>query len=357
MMKLHNISYKIRGIMVKVSNIKAIITEKDLENIFNDLLINYAKVKEVKINKVLINDEITITGAYSMKINIPFEVRISIIEVVDNKITLLLQSVSIKKISINRSIKKFILKRVISEFQQIGIVVINDIVRVDLDMVCKVIQLVHFNLLSVNLIPGGIEAELKNFNFRSDELDTKSDKVKDGKGADCLLDNTAYALKNNPEKACLENEKNFWSYSTAREKISKRFPQKYNKLQEFILLMPDILALLLRLYKDKRVNSEIKLTISIAITYLLCPVDILPDWIPLLGTFDDITVMLFILNKIFCNISEEVILDNWEGEKNIVEVVKKYVEILSRVLGIKKINSLINFCSRILEKGYKFFIN
>ncbi len=341
--------------MVKVSNIKAIITEKDLENIFNDLLVNFAKVKEVKINKVLINDEITITGAYSMKINIPFEVRISIIEVVDNKITLLLQSVSIKKISINRSIKKFILKRVISEFQQIGIVVINDIVRVDLDKVCKVIQLVHFNLLSVNLIPGGIEAELKNFNFRSDELDAKSDK--DDKVADCLLDNTAYALKNNPEKICLDNEKKFYSYSTAREKISKRFPEKYNKLQEFILLMPDILALLLRLYKDKRVNSETKLTISIAITYLLCPLDILPDWIPLLGTFDDITVVLFILNKIFCNISEEVILDNWEGEKNIIEVVKKYVEILSRVLGIKKINSLIHFCSRTLEKGYKFFVN
>nr|WP_245353406.1 DUF1232 domain-containing protein [Clostridium punense] len=120
--------------------------------------------------------------------------------------------------------------------------------------------------------------------------------------------------------------------------------------------MPDILSLLLRLYKDRRVKKDIKITISIALGYLLCPIDILPDWIPLIGTFDDITVTVFILNKIFCNIPEEVIMENWEGEKNIVELVKKYVEYLSKIMGIKKINSIIGFCSKVMEKGYNFFV-
>lgn len=339
---------------MKVSNIKAIITEKDLNNILNDVLINYAKVPELKITNIIINKYIIISGVYNTKVKIPFEAQISVIEVINNKVTLVLQSVSIKRISINKSIKKYIMQKVIKEFNEIGISVINDVVKIDLDKICKVIQIVSFNLIGINLIPGGLDAEFSDFNFFSEELEKKETN-------EIVTEKEIFVENERIINKCLDSsycnkEHGAISYSAFRRKIKGKFPNKFSKTQEFILLMPDIFSLLLRLYKDSRVKKDIKITISIALGYLLCPIDILPDWIPFIGTFDDITVTLFILNKIFCNIPEEVIMENWEGEKNIVELVKKYVEYLSKIMGIKKINSILGFCSKVMEKGYNFFV-
>lgn len=340
---------------MKVSNIKAIITEKDLNNILNDVLINYAKVPELKITNIIINKHIVISGVYSTKVKIPFQVQISVLEVMNNKVTLVLQSVSIKSININKSIKKYIMQKVIRRFNEIGISVINDIVKIDLDKICKVIHVVSFNLIGINLIPGGLDAEFSDFNFFSEELEKKVEVNEIVIGEKKFIENEETINKCLNSAYCNKDHGTI-SYSALRRKIKERFPNKFNKIQEFVLLMPDILSLLLRLYKDSRVKKDVKITISLALGYLLCPIDILPDWIPLLGTFDDITVTLFILNKIFCSIPEEVIMDNWEGEKNIVELVKKYVEALSKVMGIKKINSIVGFCSKVMEKGYNFFV-
>ena len=44
-------------------------------------------------------------------------------------------------------------------------------------------------------------------------------------------------------------------------------------------------------YKDKRTPSSAKILIGITIGYLLCPIDLIPDFIPVLGLLDDLIIV------------------------------------------------------------------
>ena len=44
-------------------------------------------------------------------------------------------------------------------------------------------------------------------------------------------------------------------------------------------------------YKDKRTPSSAKILIGITIGYSLCPIDLIPDFIPVLGLLDDLIIV------------------------------------------------------------------
>ena len=44
-------------------------------------------------------------------------------------------------------------------------------------------------------------------------------------------------------------------------------------------------------YKDKRTPSSAKILIGITVGYLLCPIDLIPDFIPVLGLLDDLIIV------------------------------------------------------------------
>lgn len=44
-------------------------------------------------------------------------------------------------------------------------------------------------------------------------------------------------------------------------------------------------------YKDKRTPSSAKILIGITVGYLMCPIDLIPDFIPVLGLLDDLIIV------------------------------------------------------------------
>ena len=44
-------------------------------------------------------------------------------------------------------------------------------------------------------------------------------------------------------------------------------------------------------YKDKRTPASAKILIGITVGYLLCPIDLIPDFIPVLGLLDDLIIV------------------------------------------------------------------
>ncbi len=123
----------------------------------------------------------------------------------------------------------------------------------------------------------------------------------------------------------------------------------------YVVMIPDIIALFMRLYKDKRVVKEVKFNISIALGYLLFPLDILPDTLPIIGKIDDLAVTFFILQKVLCDIPEEIILDNWEGQSNIIEVSREAMTLLNDKFGAKEIRKMVDVVRISIKKSIVFF--
>ena len=72
------------------------------------------------------------------------------------------------------------------------------------------------------------------------------------------------------------------------------------------------LRLVWRLTFDKRVPIYLRLLVPLAIIYFISPVDLLSDWIPVIGRFDDILV-LGLATLFLTKLSSKHVLDDILG--------------------------------------------
>lgn len=332
---------------MKISNIKISITEKDLYSIVVDVLRDYVPVEGLKIDKILVDKNINVVGSYKHKVSIPFSVDISINKVENNKLYLSIDKINVKSLKIFKGIVNVALKVISSKVANFGIEFTDDTIIIDLYKLCKVIPMVDFKLEDLSIIPYGLEAEVSNFNFKN-ENDKSNDKNEKKHEEEVPTSNVESNKKN------LDSNKEY-TYRRFRKEFKERFSAKYEKMYPYVVMIPDIIALFMRLYKDKRVAKEVKFNISIALGYLLFPLDILPDTVPIIGKIDDLAVTFFILQKVLCDIPEEIILDNWEGQSNIIEVSREAMTLLNDKFGAKEIRKMVDVVRISIKKSIVFF--
>lgn len=98
-------------------------------------------------------------------------------------------------------------------------------------------------------------------------------------------------------------------------------------LKEYALLLPRLARLVWRLARDPRVPARTKATLFLIAGYLVSPVDVLPDFVPGIGQLDDLVVIAFALDQILNRVPDEVVLDHWDGDEDLLEVVRQILDI------------------------------
>lgn len=76
-------------------------------------------------------------------------------------------------------------------------------------------------------------------------------------------------------------------------------------------------------YKDKRTPLAAKILIGLTIGYLLSPVDLIPDFIPVLGLLDDLIVVPFLISLSIRQIPEIVLTQARQKIKDNLSKPKK----------------------------------
>jgi uncharacterized membrane protein YkvA (DUF1232 family) len=126
-------------------------------------------------------------------------------------------------------------------------------------------------------------------------------------------------------------------YLKLRKNISKWLEKKSklgHKWKEYILIVPDIFYLLVKLVQDKDVPQGKKVKLISAIAYFISPIDVLPEAIlgPI-GYLDDIAVAAYVLNDIINTIDPQIIRRNWVGEQDILYLVKNILANVDGMIG------------------------
>jgi len=96
---------------------------------------------------------------------------------------------------------------------------------------------------------------------------------------------------------------------------------KSNLWMKYLFLAPDFFYLLCGLGADERVNPESKMKISMAITYFINPIDLIPDFMISIGYLDDIVVTAYVISSILKYVSADVVNEHWPADRDVVEVV------------------------------------
>jgi len=105
-----------------------------------------------------------------------------------------------------------------------------------------------------------------------------------------------------------------------------------NKFTGYLLALPDFFILLCRLAVDKRVSSSQKIFIGGIIAYVMLPIDIIPDFIPVIGYVDDLVLVVYGLNLILNELDKKILLDNWSGEEDALELLQKITNTAEKFL-------------------------
>ena len=104
---------------------------------------------------------------------------------------------------------------------------------------------------------------------------------------------------------------------------SRSHSARQTTMREYALLLPRIGKLLGRLVRDPRVPARNKATLLLAAAYLMSPIDLIPDFVPGLGQLDDLVVAALALNQMLNGVREEVIREHWDGEQDVLEVIRE----------------------------------
>jgi uncharacterized membrane protein YkvA (DUF1232 family) len=99
--------------------------------------------------------------------------------------------------------------------------------------------------------------------------------------------------------------------------LARRLPP--GLLRDLAGFVPDCVTTVRRLRGDPRVPRRAKLVVALAGLWLLSPIDLLPEFLPVIGPLDDVLVVALALRYAARQVPREVLVAAWLGEPRLLE--------------------------------------
>jgi uncharacterized membrane protein YkvA (DUF1232 family) len=92
-------------------------------------------------------------------------------------------------------------------------------------------------------------------------------------------------------------------------------------------MIPDVVRLTRALLADRATPRRVKVALAGLLAYLVSPIDLIPDFIPILGSMDDLVVAALVLRWAGRRVGLEQIRAHWSGSD-------AGFDLLARLLGV-----------------------
>jgi uncharacterized membrane protein YkvA (DUF1232 family) len=142
-------------------------------------------------------------------------------------------------------------------------------------------------------------------------------------------------------------------YIKLRKKIDKQSKDSYNKTSpinsmiNLLAILPDLFHLCIKLVFDGKVHPDKKGALIGSLFYVISPIDLIPDIIPVFGFIDDLLVVTLGLNAMLDDAKDDylraAIQRYWAGEKSIYETLRHIIAVTDSAVEFlpKKILKLV----------------
>lgn len=98
-------------------------------------------------------------------------------------------------------------------------------------------------------------------------------------------------------------------------------------VRDAMRLLPDLLRLLKRLASDPTMPRGIRVRLALLLGYLALPIDLIPDFIPVLGYADDAIIVAFVLRSVARRAGPEALSKLWPGTPEGLVAVRRICRI------------------------------
>jgi uncharacterized membrane protein YkvA (DUF1232 family) len=97
-------------------------------------------------------------------------------------------------------------------------------------------------------------------------------------------------------------------------------------LRDLVSVVPDVLRLVRNLLADGSTPLAVRLALGGLLVWLLSPIDLIPEFIPVLGPLDDVVVSVLVLRYVRRRLGTAELRRRWQGSD-------AGFDLLARVLG------------------------
>lgn len=99
--------------------------------------------------------------------------------------------------------------------------------------------------------------------------------------------------------------------------LARRLPPGLAK--DLATVLPACVTTARRLRKDPRVPRRVKVAVGFAGLWVLSPIDLIPEFLPVIGPLDDIVVVALALRYAARRIPPEALVEAWPAERRILD--------------------------------------
>ena len=98
--------------------------------------------------------------------------------------------------------------------------------------------------------------------------------------------------------------------------LARRLPP--GVLRDLAAFVPDCVTTVRRLRRDPRVPRRARIAIIVAGVWVASPIDLIPEFIPVIGPLDDIVVVALALRYAGRQVPREVLVEAWPGDPRLL---------------------------------------
>jgi uncharacterized membrane protein YkvA (DUF1232 family) len=98
--------------------------------------------------------------------------------------------------------------------------------------------------------------------------------------------------------------------------LATRLPEGLAK--DLAAFLPSCVTMLRRLRTDPRVPRRAKVAIAFAAVYVVLPIDVIPDFLPVIGVLDDVVIVALALRYAGRRVPRAVVTDAWPGNPALI---------------------------------------
>jgi uncharacterized membrane protein YkvA (DUF1232 family) len=100
-------------------------------------------------------------------------------------------------------------------------------------------------------------------------------------------------------------------------------------MTQLLKALPDLVRLIARLVRDPMLPRAAKIALAAGMVYLASPIDLIPDFIPIVGYLDDLLLASLLVDGILNWVDRGLILKYWPGTPDSLERVARVARMLA----------------------------
>ncbi len=100
-------------------------------------------------------------------------------------------------------------------------------------------------------------------------------------------------------------------------------------MTQLLKALPELVRLIARLVGDPLLPRTAKIALAAAMVYLASPIDLIPDFVPLIGYLDDVLVAALLVDGILNWVDRGLVLKYWPGSPDSLERLSRAARLLA----------------------------